>query len=137
MRGSPKDPNSSRYQNRRLIVELLQKEPATVPQIAAMMGMSVSGVRKHINNMHTAKPKQVYICDWSQRVGGRGGDGAAAIYRAGSKRDVEFDKKRARADASARYRDKLYGLLLAKDAIKRGTFNPFWQLTVRSSEAAR
>jgi hypothetical protein len=137
MKGSPKDPNSIRYQNKRLIVELLQGESATIPEIAAAMGMSVSAVRKHIVNLHAATPKQVYISGWRQRVGGRGGDGAAAIYRAGSKRDVAFDKKRARADASARYRDKLYGLLLAKDAIKRGTFNPFWQLTVRSSEAAR
>jgi hypothetical protein len=137
MRGSPKDPNSPRYQNRRLIVELLQKEPATLQQIAAAMGMSVSGVRKHISNLHTATPKQVYICGWNQRVGGRGGDGAAPIYCAGSKRDVEFDKKRARLDSSTRYRTKFHGLLLAKAAVKRGTFNPFWQLTAATSEAAR
>jgi hypothetical protein len=137
MRGSPKDPNSPRYQNRRLIVELLKKEPATLAQIAATMGMSTSGVRKHISNLHAATPKQVYVCGWSHRVGGRGGDGAAPIYRAGSKRDVEFDKRRARMDASTRYRAKFHGLLLAKAAVKRGTFNPFWQLTASSLQEPR
>ncbi|WP_250519466.1 ArsR family transcriptional regulator [Caballeronia sp. NCTM1] len=137
MKGSPKDPNSVRYRNRRLIVELLQKEPATVPEIAAIMGMSISAVRQHIVKLHTATPKQVYICGWRQRVGGRGGDGAAAIYRTGNKRDVALDTKLSKRVAAARYRDKMHALLLAKAAIKRGTFNPFWQLAAGQSEASR
>jgi predicted ArsR family transcriptional regulator len=105
------------------LLEALKTRPMTCQEAAEEIGVTYGAVKYHIVKMHGAS---IYVKDWQRKVGVKGRE--AAIWAAGKRKDAPKPVFES-ASIERRYREKMRGVMRMRDNARRGSANPFLQLT--------
>lgn len=102
------------------IVATLKRQPMTVVQLAAALGMGQSNVWVYLNKLRKAQPRRVYISAYKSNTG-FGAGRPAPIFSAGNRPDVEFvpNNRPTRKTSAAERLQRVMELLTEKPRTSR------------------